>query len=201
MRFASDLERLAQYHSWSRGKFLDLYGRLPWKVLVKNREATFGSIRNVHLHILQVYASWLVPVFHRRSLNPVLKNLDPKRFGRVTNVTQLRRLDRTIDRQFLDVCRRAPSGQLTRKHWFEVDGARFAFTEEEGLWHMIEEDFLHRGEIICMLWQDDIEPPNTSYMLWKYESDPAKHAYLPYRIEAERKEASPKGRTPRSRRP
>lgn len=202
MRFRSDLERLALYHSWSRGRFLDLYAGLPWKVLVRNREATYGSIRNVHLHILQVYASWLVPMFGRRSLRPVLRALDPRYFDRVRSVARLRELDRLVDREFLEVCRRASSGGLPRKHWFTDRGRRFAFTEEEGLWHMIEEDFLHRGEIICMLWQDDIAPPNTSYMLWRYEEDPKRHAYMPFRFEPEnRRTAGGRTRAPRARKP
>ena len=182
MPFHSDLERLGLYHSWSRRKYLDLYESLPWNVLVRNREASFGSIRNVHLHILQVYASWLVWMFHRRSLKPVLNGLDPRHFDRVTSVKQLRRLDRLIDRQFLEVSRGTTSVRLHRKHRFTDKGMRSAFTEEEGLWHMIEEDFLHRGEIICMLWQDDIAPPYTSYMRWKYETNPKEHAYMPYRF-------------------
>jgi uncharacterized damage-inducible protein DinB len=180
----SDLEWIGAYHSWSRGKLLELYDRLPWKVLLRNRESSFGSIRNVHLHILQVYASWLVPMFHRTSLKPLLRTLEPKNFDRVTSVDQQRRLDRTVDRQFLSVSRRAIPARMGRKHWFTHKGSRFAFTEGEGLWHMVEEDFLHRGEILCMLWQDDIEPPNTSYMLWKYETDPKGHAYLPYHASA-----------------
>ncbi|MFY9717027.1 MAG: DinB family protein [Thermoplasmata archaeon] len=181
MQFRSDFERISAYHSWSRGKYLDLYDRLPWKVITRNREASFGSIRNVHLHILAVYAGWLVWMFHRRSLAPVLKRLDPKNFQQVTSVAKLREFDRTIDRHMIAVSRTVSSAKLGRKLWFTSEGKRSAFTGEEGLWHMIEEDYLHRGEIICMLWQDDIEPPNTSYMRWHYEIDPKRYAYLPYR--------------------
>ena len=41
---------------------------------------------------------------------------------------------------------------------------------------MVEEDLLHRGEIICMLWQDDIAPPTTSHLLWRYETNPRKYS-------------------------
>ncbi len=182
MRTRSDLQWIGEYLSWSRSKYLDLYERLPWKVLVRNREASFGSIRNVHQHILQVYASWLVWMFQRRSLKPVLKQLDPKKFSPVASMDQLRILDRTIDREFLAVSRRTTLARLHRKHWSTDKGSRSAFTEEEGLWHMIEEDLLHRGEIICMLWQDDIAPPNTSHLLWRYETNPSKYSYMPYRF-------------------
>jgi uncharacterized damage-inducible protein DinB len=198
MRFQSDLGWIALYPGWSRRKYLDLYERLPWKVLVRNREATFGSIRNVHLHILQVYASWLVPMFHWRSLKSVHTQLDPKNFKRVTNVKQLRKLDRSIDQQFIAVSRTTTPARLRRKHWFAVQGSRSAFTEAEGHWHMVEEDFLHRGEIICMLWQDDIAPPNTSHLLWRCETHPKEHAYMPYRLATQRTGDNRKSTPPRS---
>ena len=48
------------------------------------------------------------------------------------------------------------------------------------MWHIIEEDFLHRGEVICMLWQDDIEPPYTGHFWWEYDTNPGDHQYLYY---------------------
>jgi uncharacterized damage-inducible protein DinB len=181
MRFRNDIQRILAYHSWSRAKYLDLYARLPWEVLVRNREATFGSIRNVHLHVLAVYAGWLAKMFGRRSLDPIVIQLDEKKFDRIRNVAQLRDLDRTVDKELMAVSATTSASTLRRKHWSVLHGMRYAWTEEEGLWHMIEEDFLHRGEIICMLWQDDIEPPYTGYMWWEAETDPEGHRYLPYR--------------------
>jgi uncharacterized damage-inducible protein DinB len=182
MRVRSDLQWMGEYLGWSRRKYLDLYESLPWNVLVRNREASFGSIRNVHQHILQVSASWLVWMFQRRSLTPVLQQLDPKKFRPVASMAQLRKLDRTIDREFRAVIRQSTAARMRRKHWFTDKGGRSAFTEEEGLWHIVEEDLLHRGEIICMLWQDDIAPPNTSHLLWRYETNPRECSYMPYRF-------------------
>lgn len=49
-----------------------------------------------------------------------------------------------------------------------------AWTWEEVLWHMVEEELQHRGEIIALLWMEDIEPPWTSFMRWRFASAPRK---------------------------
>jgi uncharacterized damage-inducible protein DinB len=179
MAFQNDAQRIIAYQSWSRAKYLDLYDRLPWEVLTRNREATYGSIRNVHLHILLGYAWWLVNVFGRRSLEPLLPQFEEKNFGRVTSAQQLRKLDRRVDRELQIVGRTLTEARLRRKHDLGSNGGkRWIFTEREAIWHVLEEDYLHRGEILCMLWQDDIEPPYTGYMWWEYDTDPKSHPYL-----------------------
>ncbi|MGA8536369.1 MAG: DinB family protein [Thermoplasmata archaeon] len=179
MTFKNETQRIIAYHSWSRGKYLDLYDRLPWEVLTRNREATFGSIRNVHLHILEAYSWWLVKMFGRRSLAPLLKQLDEKNFDRVKNSKQLRALDRKVDHELLNVGRTLTEAHLRQKHELDLGGKkRWIFTEREGIWHVLEEDYLHLGDNLCMLWQDDIEPPYTGYMWWEYDTDPESHPYL-----------------------
>jgi uncharacterized damage-inducible protein DinB len=40
----------------------------------------------------------------------------------------------------------------------------------EMLWHLIEEELQHRGELNALLWQDNIDPPITSWFKWKKEA-------------------------------
>jgi uncharacterized damage-inducible protein DinB len=179
MTFKNDTQRIIAYQSWSRGKYLDLYDRLPWEVLTRNREATYGSIRNVHLHVLGAYTWWLVKMFGRRSLKPLFTDLDDENYDRVTSAAQLRELDRRVDRELLEVGRTLTESRLRRTHRITLSPTkRLTFTEREGMWHVLEEDYLHRGEILCMLWQDDIEPPYTGYMWWEFDTDPKSHPYL-----------------------
>lgn len=175
MKFQNETQRIIAYHSWARGKYLDLYDRLPWDVLTRNREATFGSIRNVHLHVLGAYTWWLVKMFGCRSLKPLFQDLDEKKFHRVRSADRLRILDRRVDAELLRVGRALTEARLVRKHNVGSKRKPWVFTEREGIWHVLEEDYLHRGEILCMLWQDDIEPPYTGYMWWEFDTDPESH--------------------------
>jgi len=38
----------------------------------------------------------------------------------------------------------------------------------EALWHLVEEELQHRGEINALLWQIDIEAPVASWILWDH---------------------------------
>ena len=179
--FRTDLERMLVYHSWSRGKYLDLFSRLPWRVLTRRRGSTFESIRNVHFHVLQVYAWWLRNFFGQRQLSWILRIR-----GNPKSVRQLRRINREVDAAALRVARRFGPGDLDRKRTPPMlPGApkaakRWRITPREVLWHLVEEDFLHHGEILCMLWQDDIEPPYTGVWWFEYDHDPKRHADLWY---------------------
>ena len=182
--FRTDLERMLVYHGWSRGKYLDLFARLPWRVLTRRRGSTFESIRNVHVHVLQVYAWWLVNFFGQRRLAWILtKRASPK------SVRELRRMNRAIDAAAQRVVRRLGPEDFDRKRAPPPPPSRpgnaeavrkWRITPREVLWHMIEEDFLHHGEILCMLWQDDIEPPYTGVWWFEYDHAPERHRDLWY---------------------
>lgn len=179
--FRSDVERMLVYHAWSRGKYLDLFARLPWRVLTRRRGSTFESIRDVHLHVLDLYAWWLVHFFGQRQLGWVLR-----RRGTVKSVRELRRLDRAIDAAAQRVARRMRPADFDRKRLpppvpgRAAEARKYRITPREVLWHLIEEDFLHHGEILCMLWQDDIEPPYTGVWWFEYDHAPGRHSDLWY---------------------
>jgi uncharacterized damage-inducible protein DinB len=174
--FRTDLERMLVYHSWARNKYLDLFEKLPWRVLTRKRGATFESIRNVHLHVMAAYAYWLIEYFGQKQLRPVLRQLDDKRWDRILSVEQVREIDRKVDAAARAAARRLGPNDFDRKKTVgRFRGVRMTATPREVLWHLVEEDFLHHGEILCMLWQDDIEPPYTGVWWFEYDHDPDRH--------------------------
>lgn len=178
--FRSDLERMLVYHSWSRGKYLDLFERLPWEVLTRKRGATFESIRDVHLHVMAVYASWLVSFFGQKRLQPLVSQLGEPRWDRIRSVRQMREIDRRVDTAIQGAARRLRTTDLDRKRWIPQAARKYPVTAREVLWHLIEEDFLHHGEILCMLWQDDIEPPYTGVWWFEFAHNPRAHRDMPW---------------------
>jgi uncharacterized damage-inducible protein DinB len=51
-----------RYNSRVRKKYLDAMERLPWEEIIKDRGASFESIRNVFLHTLDAYRRWFQAV-------------------------------------------------------------------------------------------------------------------------------------------
>ncbi|MGA8302661.1 MAG: DinB family protein [Thermoplasmata archaeon] len=178
--FRTDLERILVYHRWARNKYLDLFERLPWRVLTRKRAATFESIRNVHLHVMAVYATWLARFFTQRKLRPVLAQLQEPRWKRIRSVRQMREIDRKVDAAVQAVSRQLRPDRLDRKRLFQLRSGKYPVTAREVLWHLVEEDFLHHGEILCMLWQDDIEPPYTGVWWFEYDHNPLAHQDMPW---------------------
>jgi uncharacterized damage-inducible protein DinB len=166
------------YLSWSRNRYLDLFERLPREVLTRKRGSTFESIWNVHLHVMGAYCVWLYHYFRQRQLKPILSLSN----SRVRSVRQLREINRSIDRAAQGVARSLGPADFDRGRQAFKDPPwnQRLVTPREVLWHLIEEDFLHTGEILCMLWQDDIEPPYTGVWWFEFDHDPKHFGHLWY---------------------
>ena len=46
---------------------------------------------------------------------------------------------------------------------------RGKLTVSQMLWHLVEEELQHRGELNALFWQMDIDPPHTDWFAWKAE--------------------------------
>lgn len=56
--------------------------------------------------------------------------------------------------------------------WIERlrNGKPFTFNVENMLWHLVEEELQHRGELNALLWRINVDPPITGWGTWKRES-------------------------------
>jgi uncharacterized damage-inducible protein DinB len=54
-----DVKELYQYSSTVRRKFLEKLESLPWESVTKNREASFYSMRNILMHMID-NEDWVV---------------------------------------------------------------------------------------------------------------------------------------------
>ena len=55
---------------------------------------------------------------------------------------------------------------LVKIHVIQDGSVTHNVTMEAILMHMIEEELQHRGEINCMFWQQNIDPPIIEYGEW-----------------------------------
>lgn len=80
------------------------------------------------------------------------------------SVGDLRRFEKEIDTLVMGVVEALHDEDLSRV--FVVEGrdkVKRNIMMEASLMHMIEEQLRHRGEINCMFWQQNIDPPITAY--------------------------------------
>ena len=153
---------LYNYNSYVRKKYLNAIERLPWEEVVKDHSTSFGSIRNVFLHVLDAYRRWFHAVIKR-----VPYQRDYTLISTAENyksVDDLRRFEKEIDSLVPGIVESLHVEDLSRV--FEVEGRdkiKRNITMEDILMHMIEEELQHRVEINCMFWQQNIDPPITAY--------------------------------------
>ncbi len=154
-----DVRELLNYNEEVRHRYLDALAKLPWDELIKNREASFHSLRNIFIHILGAIDHWLVFLLKEEPR--------PRRgFDDYKTIEDIRTYMSQVEgrlRRYTDSL--TPEG-LWKKCTLKNDlGETVEVTVEDVLIHVFEEEVHHRGELIALLWQMEIDPP---LMGWKY---------------------------------
>ncbi len=156
-----DIRELYRYSSSVRRRFLEKMATLPWEDVTKNREASFYSMRNIMIHIID-NEDWIV--------NWVIR-------GRSTEYKRTRRSEEYADvqmiRDHLDEVEGRTRGYLEEADADELkrrvnlvllsSGESFDLSVEESLFQSFTEQLYHMGELIALLWQEDFEPPRMQY--------------------------------------
>ncbi len=169
VREAADLESIGEwfrYNDYVRKKYMKLLGTLPAEQLTKDRGASFPSILDISSHIFFVYRLWL----DERYGGILLDTSDS--YGRkCQSIEELKMEADKMNPYILDFVQRLLPQDLAR--WIERprDGEPFRFNVKTMLWHLIEEELQHRGELNALLWQADIDPPITGWGAWKRETE------------------------------
>jgi len=153
-----DVKRLLEYNREIRHRYFDTLARLPWEELTKNREASWGSLRNIFLHTLGAIEHWL----------NVLENKEKTKrrgFDEYINIEDIRRYMEGVEDRLHRYLNGLSQSELERRFSMKNDeGKDVEPTAEDILIHVFEEEVHHRGELIALLWQMGIEPPLMGWM-------------------------------------
>lgn len=149
-----DMRKLFNYNKKVRHKFLEAFETLPWEEFVRNREASFNSMKNIFLHTLQVEDRFVNGVVAGEMEPPQRSFEEYAMMGDVvegmhevecrTQVTLDRLTDKDLDHE----------AEFQRR-----DGSKAKSRIEDLLIHVFEEEIHHGGELIALFWQLNREPP------------------------------------------
>jgi len=118
-------------------------------------------MKNVLLHAID-NEDWIVnyAIFERS------KEYSRKKSEEYTNMQMILDHLSDVEKKTLNYFSSVNEAEFKRHIVFELSsGKKFDLTVEECLIQSFTEQLYHLGEIICLLWQDDIEPPP---MQWFY---------------------------------
>lgn len=152
-------KELYSYSSAVRAKFSESLLGLPWDKVIKNREASFNSMRNVFVHMIEVedlMVNWVIP--GKSEAYPWDRF---EEFDSLGKVAEYMEQVETRTRRFLE---QTDHEQLSRKVTLNLrSGDTFELSAEECILQAFTEQLFHMGELIALFWQQDIKPPRMQW--------------------------------------
>ena len=148
-----------------REEFFERAAKLGWKEFAKDRGVSMLSFRDIFLHLAYVEEQHVTQFCENRP-TPWMKEVMQIPTDRYLNIGAVRRRLREVralgDRRF----RRWNSPQALRHPavWVAARKYPIRLTRDSALAQCLTEHLLHLGEVEAMLWQLDIEPPNTFWI-------------------------------------
>src|SRR2546422_476531 len=159
MPSTSDFRDIYEYNWRVLRDYCDALAKLPEDELLKNREATHESLKNIFHHILSVHDGWLNVTAQGASADPAMREKD---FDEVRTMEPLRAYMEKIiakEKRFLakltekDLDRGVQPEWKTRPHPLR-----------DALMQVTFEQAHHTGELIALFWQIDVEPPEMTWI-------------------------------------
>jgi uncharacterized damage-inducible protein DinB len=153
----ADIKALLEYNGQVRRRYFDVLCKLPWEEVTKNREASFGSMRNIFVHTLSCVDYWLDFLQNQ-------KLYSCKEYDHYNSCEQIRGYLEQVEKRTKGYLSSLPETDL-QKIYVAQDDAKHpvTVTAEDILIHLFEEEIHHRGELIALMWQMNVEPPLMSW--------------------------------------
>jgi len=161
-----EITELYEYSSRVRRNFAEKLAQLPPEAVTRNREASFYSMKNILLHMIDNedwMVNWVIP---GRSQAYVRKKWE----SYADMMAVLNHLDE-VEKETRAYLKSSTQDFSKRVDLILSSGRTFNLSVEECLFQSFTEQLYHLGELIALLWQDNVEPP---MMQW-FWNNPREH--------------------------
>ncbi len=163
-RRVSEVDLARAWIEWmvdTRQGYLESLLKLPKKERRRDRGASFPSIQDIFLHILDDNVWWFesVPENRQESHQTVGGRLsDSEIRGQVRRVAKL-------SHRLVKLLTPARLGDSHVVRGVRGDGKPFELRMNLRtiIWHMVEEELQHRGEMNALFWQIDVDAPTRAW--------------------------------------
>lgn len=157
-----------RFNAEVRSRYLETILSLPPAERLKDRGASYPSLQEIYAHVLDAHRYWFELVPQDRAGEAGTLELR----ARELTDEQLRHETEAVERLVIAFLDPLGVSDLAREivcHFPDAKGepgSTLRFLVGDVLWHMVEEEFQHRGELNALLWQMNVEPPLGSYGQW-----------------------------------
>lgn len=160
------------YNARARRAYLDEFAKLPIGELSRDRGASYPTLLRIFQHSLEAYMGWIDRATEGNGKLPHVGPGPDQILGEHPSVEAIREFESAVrDRvsRFLNALELADldatfpipkGGPFTRE---------YRLTVRDMLWHLVEEELQHRGELNALLWQIDVEAPIYDWIDWSVD--------------------------------
>ncbi len=151
--------KLLEYSQFLRHKYLEILSKLPWEEVVKDRGASFPSLRDIYLHMVFVVDAYINYILQG---NPNYPSLNYNEYDSIEKITKyLKQVESKANAYLSKV---TPEELARNVEGKKKDGSTFLIAVEDMLLDLFQEETHHRGELIALFWQIDVAPPHKSFI-------------------------------------
>ena len=164
----AELETLRDWFAYiaeARRGYLEAFSKLPVAELSRDRGASFPTLLDIFGHSQGALYFWMKDCAHFE-----FPPQEPDS-GSPPNLADVRKDEKYIQAQIQRVMAELTEADLNRKvHREKGRGSSHDcdIPVREVLWHLVEEELQHRGELNALLWQIDVEAPIYNWIHWAH---------------------------------
>lgn len=150
------------YNFGVRKKYWETLCTLPDAELFRDRGASFPTILDIYTHVLDAYRWWFVYVYNDR-----LSGYH-RLSGKNLSLKQIQDEETMVNTTVMNMLGSINPEQLDMEIVYSNPWAKCkeSIQLRHMLWHMVEEELQHRGELNALLWQIDVDPPIIGWDDW-----------------------------------
>ena len=162
--------KLLEYSQSLRHRYLDALAKLPWEDVIEDRGASFNSLRNIYLHSVAVLDFYVNHVVQGDATYPRINYDDYDNIEKINNY--LEQVESKANAYLNIVTPVELARKIERK---QRDGSTITVTVEDMLIDLFQEETHHRGELIALLWQMDVNPPHLGWSQYLHSQRARSH--------------------------
>ena len=165
----SDIKELFAYNHIVRQSYLDGFQKeIPWQEMIRNHDTAWLSLKDTLLHIIWVEDTWIN--YSIRDLEDPNRPFNYSKYQTWNSIIEYNlRIVTKVDEYLSNI----KLSDLDKKVWrINNDGIRRMSKIKDVLIHVVIEEIHHRGEMIAILWQMNMQPPDMGWLSTMKKTDP-----------------------------
>jgi uncharacterized damage-inducible protein DinB len=165
----SDFREFFIYNHKVRQDYVSAFKRtLTWQDMTANHETAWLSLKDTLLHIIWAEDTWI-----NHSIQDIEDPNRPFNYSKYQTWYSIEEYNSKVTSKVDKYLSSIKQEDLDRKVYrVNNDGIRRTSRIKDVLIHVITEELHHRGEMIAILWQMNIQPPDMGWLSVMRKTDP-----------------------------